>query len=183
MALTDLQAIPGVSQFKTPRDSIGNLDAEIAARVMAAAGDVAMVIDREGIIRDVAVSNSDLSMAGFADIVQRRWVDTVTSESRGKVEEMLRDVAGNRAARWREINQQSSKGAIPLRYVALDAGRDGRVIALGRDLRGVAVLQQRLLQAQQSMERDYVRLRQAESRYRVLFQIASEAVLIVDQAT
>ncbi len=183
MALTDLQAIPGVSQFKTPRDSIGNLDAEIAARVMAAAGDVAMVIDREGIIRDVAVSNSDLSRDGFADIVQRRWVDTVTSESRGKVEEMLRDVAGNRAARWREINQQSSKGAIPLRYVALDAGRDGRVIALGRDLRGVAVLQQRLLQAQQSMERDYVRLRQAESRYRVLFQIASEAVLIVDQAT
>jgi transcriptional regulator PpsR len=43
------------------------------------------------------------------------------------------------------------------------------------------VLQQRLLQAQQSMERDYIRLRQAESRYRVLFQIASEAVLIIDQ--
>ncbi|MBS0277611.1 MAG: transcriptional regulator PpsR [Proteobacteria bacterium] len=150
---------------------------------MAAAGDVAMVIDREGIIRDLAISNSDLPMEGFADVIERRWVDTVTVESRRKVEELLRDAAANRDGRWREINQQSPKGSIPFRYMAVDAGRDGRVIALGRDLRGVAVLQQRLLQAQQSMERDYIRLRQAESRYRVLFQIASEAVLIVDQAT
>jgi transcriptional regulator PpsR len=178
-----MQATQGVSNFKSPRDSIGNLDAETAARVMAAAGDVAMVIDCEGIIRDVAVSASDLPMDGFTNIIERRWVDTVASESRRKVEEMLRDVAGNRDSRWREINQQSGKGTIPFRYVTLNAGRNGNVIALGRDLRGVSVLQQKLLQAQQSMERDYIRLRQAESRYRVLFQIASEAVLIVDQAT
>ncbi|MGZ5921213.1 MAG: transcriptional regulator PpsR [Rhizomicrobium sp.] len=150
---------------------------------MAASSDVAMVIDREGIIRDVAVANSDLSLDGFADIVERRWIDTVTPESRRKVEEMLHDAAGKKDVRWREVNHQSARGSIPFRYVTLDAGRDGRFIALGRDLRSVAALQQRLLQAQQSMERDYIRLRQAESRYRVLFQIASEAVLIVDQAS
>jgi transcriptional regulator PpsR len=178
-----MQAIQDVSHFKSPRDSIGNLDAETAARVMAASSDVAMVIDREGIIRDVAISATDLPMDGFNNMIERRWVDTVGVESRRKVEEMLRDVAGKGDSRWREINQQAGKNSIPFRYVALDAGRDGNVIALGRDLRGVSVLQQKLLQAQQSMERDYIRLRQAESRYRVLFQIASEAVLIVDQAT
>ncbi len=183
MALTEMQAIQDVSHFKSPRDSIGNLDAETAARVMAASSDVAMVIDREGIIRDVAISATDLPMDGFNNMIERRWVDTVGVESRRKVEEMLRDVAGKGDSRWREINQQAGKNSIPFRYVALDAGRDGNVIALGRDLRGVSVLQQKLLQAQQSMERDYIRLRQAESRYRVLFQIASEAVLIVDQAT
>jgi transcriptional regulator PpsR len=178
-----MQPIQSNAHFKWPRSTIGNLDAETAASVMAASSDVAMVIDREGIIRDVAVANSDLSLDAFADVVERRWIDTVTSESRRKVEEMLRDVAANKATRWREVNHQSARGAIPFRYVTLDAGSDGRVIALGHDLRSVAALQQRLLQAQQSMERDYIRLRQAESRYRVLFQIASEAVLIVDQSS
>lgn len=176
-----MQPIQGFAQFKWPRSTIGDLDAETAARVMAASSDVAMVIDREGIIRDVAVASSDLSLDGFADIVERRWVDTVTSESRRKVEEMLRDAAGKKDFRWREINQQSARGSIPFRYITLDVGGDGRIVALGRDLRGVAALQQRLLQAQQAMERDYMRLRQAESRYRVLFQITSEAVVIVDQ--
>jgi transcriptional regulator PpsR len=177
-----MQSIHSSSHFKWPKNSIGDLDAETAARVMAASSDVAMVIDRDGIIRDIAVSTSDALLDGFNDIIERRWVDTVTSESRRKVEELLRDAAGSRDTRWREVNQQSPRGAIPFRYVALGAGHEGRIIALGRDMRGIAVLQQRLLQAQQSMERDYVRLRQAESRYRVLFQIASEAVLIVDQA-
>ena len=41
-------------------------------------------------------------------------------------------------------------------------------------------MQQRLLQTQQSLERDYIRLRQAETRYRLLFDMAAEPVLIVD---
>ncbi len=150
---------------------------------MAASSDVAMVIDREGVIRDVAFSNEGVTNFGIGDLVERRWVDTVTVESRPKVEEMLRDALNQRESRRREVNQQSPRGSIPFRYVAVDAGRDGRVIALGHDLRAVETLQQQLLQAQQAMERDYVRLRQAESRYRVLFQIASEAVLIVDQSS
>jgi transcriptional regulator PpsR len=183
MLSSEKHATPSISPFRLPKETIGDLDAETAARLMAASSDVAMVIDRDGIIRDVAVSCADLPFEGFGDIIERRWVDTVTSESRRKVEEMLQDAGHQQACRWREVNQQSPKGAIPFRYLALDAGRDGRVIALGRDLRGVEQLQQRVLQAQQAMERDYARLRQAESRYRVLFQIASEAVLIVDQAT
>ena len=121
-----------------------------------------MVIDREGVIRDVAFSNEGVTNFGIGDLVERRWVDTVTVESRPKVEEMLRDALNQRESRRREVNQQSPRGSIPFRYVAVDAGRDGRVIALGHDLRAVETLQQQLLQAQQAMERDYVRLRQAE---------------------
>jgi transcriptional regulator PpsR len=158
------------------------MDAETAARVMAASSDIAIVIDRDGVIRDVAVSGAEIAPDAFNDLVERRWVDTVTGDSRHKVEEMLRDAPGGQAARWREVNQQTTRGAIPIRYIAVDSGRDGGVIALGRDQRGAAAMQQRLLQAQQAMERDYVRLRQAESRYRLLFQISTEAVLIVEPA-
>lgn len=183
MPLRDMGPVQNITHFKQPKTTIGNLDAEIAARVVAASSDVAMVIDRDGIIRDVAVSNSELSASDFAEIVERRWVDTVTTESRRKVEEMLRDAGGSADGRWREVNQQFPQGSIPFRYLAVDAGQEGRVIAFGRDLRGIASMQQRLLHAQQAMERDYIRLRQAESRYRVLFQITSEAVIIVDQAS
>jgi transcriptional regulator PpsR len=50
-------------------------------------------------------------------------------------------------------------------------------------LRATAALQQRLVEAQQSMERDYWKFRHAETRYRHLFQVASEAVLVVDATT
>ena len=58
-----------------------------------------------------------------------------------------------------------------------------RLVALGRDLRDTVALQRRLIDAQQTMERDYWRFRQAETRYRNLFQSSTEAVLIVDGVT
>jgi transcriptional regulator PpsR len=169
--------------FTSPAETIGDISADTAARLMGAMSDVVMVIDHDGVIRDVAISGSDLPREGFADIIERRWVDTVASDSRRKVEEILHDAIQLSQSGWREVNQQSPSGAIPVRFRAIDAGRDGRVIALGRDLRIDQALQQRILLAQQAMERDYVKLRQAESRYRVLFQVSSEAVLIVDPAT
>ncbi|MEM7768565.1 MAG: transcriptional regulator PpsR, partial [Pseudomonadota bacterium] len=41
-----------------------------------------------------------------------------------------------------------------------------------------ATLQQRLVEAHQDLERDYTRLREAEARYRLLFETVSEPVLI-----
>ncbi len=183
MLSSEKEALKAPCFFRLPEETIGNLDAGTAARLMAASSDITMVLDREGIIRDIAVSSVDMPMDGLSDIVERRWVDTVTTDSRIKVEEMLQDAAHSRESRWREVNQQSSVGSFPVRFRAVDAGHDGRVILLGRDLRADHAMQQRILQAQQSMERDYVRLRQAESRYRALFQIASEAVIIVDPAS
>ncbi len=160
-----------------------DVDADLAARVIAAAGDVALVVDGGGVIRDVAVGSGDLSGDGFDRWIDRPWIDTVTIDSRGKVEEMLRDAGKRGPARWRQVNHPIEGGEVPIRYLALDASKDGRVIAIGRDMRAAAALQQRLLAAQQSMERDYVRLRQMETRYRMLFDQSNEAVFIVDTAT
>ena len=51
---------------------------------------------------------------------------------------------------------------------------------VGRDLRPLAAMQQRLISAQQSMERDYLHLRQTETRYRLLFDNIAYPVLIAD---
>lgn len=179
---TQIHSSGGLMHFR--RELLGNLDAAVAARVVAAGSDVAMVIDRDGVICDLALGNSDLHLDGFEGWLDKRWADTVTVESRIKVEELLRDASTDAAIRWREVNHPTARGeSVAMRYVAVDAGADGRVIAIGRDHRATAEMQQKLLQAQQSMERDYARLRDAESRYRLLFQLASEAVLIVDAGT
>jgi transcriptional regulator PpsR len=177
-------AVEAARQFRSPKRSLGELDAEAAAMLIAVATDVALVIDAGGIIRDVAVGSDELAVEGYVDWIGQPWVDTVTIESRRKIEEMLRDAAAKTPARWRQVNHPSSRGDdMPMLYSAVQVGSKGRVIAVGRNLRSIATLQQKLLDVQQSMERDYLRLRHAETRYRLLFQMASEAVLIIDAGT
>jgi transcriptional regulator PpsR len=166
------------------RGILGGLDAPVAQSVAAAGGDVTMVIDREGVIRDMALGTDQMARDGADSWLDRPWSETVTKDSRRKVEELLRDAVSQGRTRWREVNQiTASQDSLLLRFVAVDTGREGRVIAIGRDERSVADMQQRLMAAQQAMERDYSRLRDAEFRYRLLFHTASEAVIIVDPMT
>ena len=166
--------------FRAPKRTLGDLDAEIAAKLIAAAADIALIIDAKGVIRDISFGSTEFAEAGYDEWVGQPFINTVTLESRPKVEELLRDSASKGPLRWRQVNHPSKHGDIPVRYSAVQVGSSGRVVAVGRDLRTVAALQQRLVDAQQSMEREYARLRHAETRYRLLFQIASQPVLIVD---
>jgi transcriptional regulator PpsR len=163
------------------RGELGKLDAAGAARVAAAAGDIALIIDRDGVIRDIAFNNDDLARVGAAAWLDQRWLDTVTVESRHKVEELLYEARNHGRTQWREVNHITpTLNSLIIRYVAIDTGRDGRLIAIGRDDRATEAIQERLIEAQQTMERDYLRLRDAEFRYRLLFQVSAEAVIIVD---
>ncbi len=159
----------------------GTLSVSVVAAFLAAVGDVAVILSAEGTILDVAVSSPELANQGFADWIGCEWIDTVTTESRGKIADMVADTPKpGTTLRWRHVNHTTPDGDLPVRYLTLALGDGGRMIAIGREMRGAAVLQQRLLQAQQAIERDYIRLRQAETRYRVLFDLVEEPVLIVD---
>jgi transcriptional regulator PpsR len=171
-------------KFKAPKKSLGNLDAESAGELLTAATDVVLIVDRKGVIRDVAFGSDDLLKDVRGDWLNTPWEDTVAADSRSKIKAMLEDAEGEGDARWRQVNHPANSGPdVPILYRARRLGADGRVMALGRDLRGIETLQQRLMDVEQSMEREYSRMRHAETRYRLLFQIASEAVLIVDAET
>ena len=176
-------SLAGAVPFRAAPSLLEGGDTSLAARVIAATGDVALIIDAGGIVRDVALGSGDIAIEGVEAWLDRPWIDTVTSESRTKIADLLRDAPNRAGARWRQVNHPLGTGDLPIRYLTLDTGRDGTVVAIGRDLRAAAAMQQRLLAAQQSIERDYVRLRQAEARYRLLFDESAEAVLIADAAT
>lgn len=142
------------------------------------AGDIVLLVDREGIVRDVAGEPD--SVRELKDQVGAPWIDTVTVESRPKIEDML---AGRSFDRWRQVTHQRNSGDLPVRYLVVPLNEQGDLVAIGRDERGAAVLQQRLLQVQQSLERDYLALRQAESRYRLLFDMTAEPMLVIEAGT
>lgn len=173
-----------MKSFKTPRKSLAGLDVDTTATLIAAAADVALVVDRKGRICDLAFGSDELAMALDGEWQGQPWLDTVTIESRPKVETLLKGNDTDKPVRWRQLNHETAGGvSIPVMYTAVKLGDDGRMLAIGRDLRPMANLQQRLIEAEQSLERDYSRLRHAETRYRLLFQVASEPVLIIDATT
>jgi len=162
------------------------LDRESAMALIAAAGDIALVVDGNGVIRDATMTEGAESAAGddTNKWIGVAWVDTVTQDSRSKVEALMRDVAATGVSRRRQVNHSLTSGAdLPVSYTAVRLNdKHGGLVAVGRDLRTVASLQQRLVETQQALERDYWRLRHVETRYRLLFQVSSEAILVVDSS-
>lgn len=179
--------------FEAPQLYFADLNADVLAAVVAAAADLALVLDSQGVIRDISLSTGRSQELGeLRQWVGRRWVETVTIENRGKVNSMLAAAAAaagsgaeNRGERpARQVTHALSGGVdLPVSYNIVPMGVQGRLLAVGRDLREVAAVQQRLVDAQQSMERDYLRLRHTEARYRLLFEAVDEAVLVLDAAS
>lgn len=172
---------------------LGSLDARSATRLLHASSDFALVLDDDGTILEVVAQGDDAAARAMRSWRGQSWLETVTAESRQKVEAMLHDAqaSADAAARWRQVNHPvDDDDELPLMYATVrvddeDArGRPrSRIVAFGRDLRAVVSLQRRLIDTQQAMERDYWRFREAETRYRHLLETSAEAVLVVDGAT
>jgi transcriptional regulator PpsR len=162
---------------------LSGLAPELASTFVKVASDIALVIGDDGVIRSMAEGQAGVS-GNSEDWVGRPWVDTVTRDTRRKIELLLQEAQTNGISRRREVSHPGHGGGdIPVSWAAVRLGDSGPVLAVGRDLRAVAAIQQRFVEAQQELERDYWQRRQTEARYRQLFQVASDAVLVVDAET
>jgi transcriptional regulator PpsR len=168
--------------FKGQSGWLGRLAPEVAGSLITAASDIALVLDSAGVILDVSVGTEQLRRSGHRDWIGRNWVDVVSLESRPKVLDLIANAGSETSIQFRELTHVLEGGDVPVRYSAMQVGEDGTIVALGRDLRNLTHLQQQLVEAQQAMEREYARLRMAETRYRMLFHLTSEPVVIVDTA-
>ncbi len=168
----------------SPAHVLGQLNPDEVAHIVQASADISLTLNREGVIQSIAFGNPDLRSPSLESWVGKNWLDVVTSESRPKIQALLQDANETSLSRFRQINVPSPGSAdLPLLCATLKVGSTGQIIALARDLREISLLQQRLVDAQQAIERDYTRLRQLETRYRVLFEMASEAVIVLDANT
>jgi len=176
--VTNTPAATGLSGAASP---LGKLEAENIGALLAAACDLTLLVNSKGVIVDLAVGVNGLEAA--RDWIGRPWIDVVTIESRPKVEAILREALKGAPPRWRQINHPTSGVDLPMNYAAARSHAGGPLVVFGRDLRAFAALQQRVAHSQQEMEREYARIRSAEKRYRLLFQLVAEAILILDADT
>jgi transcriptional regulator PpsR len=175
-----------VKQFSGAKKWLSDMDSETAGRLLTVASDVALVVSdaEHGLIRDVSFGSDALSPDLAEKWLGKAWADTVTPDSRPKIEALLRDSTSKGIPRWRTVNHRLQNGVeVPVMYAAVQLSGAGQVVAFGRSMQSMATMQQQLVTTQQSMEREFLKLRQAEARHHLLFQVASEAVLIVDAST
>lgn len=152
------------------------------AGMIAAASDVALTVSAGGKVERLLWNVEGAEAPDTASLVGAAIEDLVTEECRTKVREMIADALAAKPPRWREINLIVEPiGELPVRAQGISA--ENKVIFVARELRAVSALQQRLLEAQRALDEDYNRLRQLQTRYRVLFQTSSEPLLIADGKT
>lgn len=153
-----------------------------ARRVIAAASDIALFVDPDGVIEQVL--KGDACPPGDHDSwLGRHFTDVVSPDSQAKARDLIASPAPE-ANRSSEINHPAEAGAHrPFRYRLVRDDSSSARCLVGHDLLSVAALQQQLVEAQQAMEREYARLRLAETRYRMIFHSSSEPILIADATT
>lgn len=169
--------------FKAPRKALDGLDAGTVAALVTASSDIALVLDRRGVVRDIAFGNPELAAELGGDWVGRPFTALVTIDSRPKIDALFAELDAAEPRARQANHPLPGGGTVAVSWSLRRLGGDGGLLAQGRDLRAVAALQQRLIEAEQSLERDYSKLRLAEARYRLLLQSSAEPTVVVDLGT
>jgi transcriptional regulator PpsR len=170
--------------FRKREGLFSGLGPDAVSTLVSAGSDIALILSPEGTILDVSYRDRAYKAWNPEDWIGRAMQDTVTVESREKVAELLREVATVPLTRSRQVNHPG-KGVrdLPVGYrLVAFPGQENR-LALGGDMRGMAEMQQRLVRVQAEMDKDYRKMRDVESRYRILFHLAYEPLLVVDAQT
>ena len=159
--------------------TLGAVDTGEAAQLLTASSDIALIVDSGGRIRDCAFQGRGALAAAAADWPGRLWIETVAADSRPKVEALIREAHSATQPTRREINHLLKDGGdTPVRYAAMGLRAEGAVLALGQDIGGLADLQRRLVRAQGEVDREHARIRGAEKRFRAVFNLTTEAILL-----
>lgn len=137
--------------------------------------DVTLTLDGEGVIRS-AVSSQALEDEPLETWAGRPFGETIDLE----ISKMLEDIRRDGHSSCFQVRQRFPSGReLPMEYTAVSLGRGGGIIAIGKSLQMIADLQARLTAAQQAREQDYWKLREIETRYRLVFDASSEAAALV----
>jgi transcriptional regulator PpsR len=142
--------------------------------------EITLRIDADGVIEEVSFG-AELADESARSWIGRPWVDTVTEVTRPKVRRLIDEAHAAGVSGFRQVNHYLPSGSeIPVEYTAVQIDERGSLVAVGRSMKVVSELQQRLVRAQQRLERDHWRLREIETRYRLLFHRSPEAILVLE---
>lgn len=143
--------------------------------------DIALQLGPDGRVIDLEIFSDELPRQ-LAELWRGRPLDALTADSDGpRIEQALASARTGAVTRLDLTHGGDGITApMPMQYQLLAASDGDGFHALGTDMRPVANLRHQLINAQQALEQDYWRLRQVETRYRRLFDMVGDGVLILD---
>jgi transcriptional regulator PpsR len=130
------------------------------------------------VFREVVAGEAVKDVEGWASLVGKKFSAVVADDSTKKAEGLLAGALGE-GSLPREVNLQLDGVEYPFRFSSIRV-EDNQILFVGRDQRSISSLQQRMVSLQQASDREFSRLRQADTRYRLLFHVSSEAVLVAE---
>jgi transcriptional regulator PpsR len=160
--------------------ALGDVRRTDLEHILQAAADIALVLDAQGRIHETILGTA-FDREAFTEWEGTNWNDVVSPETRPKVQALLEEGGAGGVSRFRQLNHPMPDGdEIPVGYTVVRLSGSDRYLAVGKNLKSLADLQQQLVEAQQAMESEYWHVRQAEARYRLLFQQSHEPVFLVE---
>ena len=85
--------------FDMPEKFLAGLGSDVTSRLIAAAADLVLIVDEAGVIQDLACGSDDLRSHAQQQWLGKPWLQTVTVESRPKVEAMLKEASAGGSAK------------------------------------------------------------------------------------
>jgi len=157
------------------------LNSKELSQLAQASADISFVLDDLGAIQNVYSVNQHLTKHIPDDLIGKKWLDIVEPDSRTKVQRLLDDANPNNLSKFRQINVIGNEKniALPMMCASIKTLSNKKIIVIGRDLAETAKLQQNLVAAQKEISQNYLLISQLEERFRSIFEIGTESIIIV----
>lgn len=158
----------------------GGVSPDLLLQAVTSAFDIALTVAPDLIVREATgMPHVAAAVAGWKG---RPLMELFARDSRRRLETRLAD--GTSGPLHLELNHEPSSGVdLPVRYTLARMGGMGPMILLGRDLRPMAEVQQRLVETQLALQRDHEAQREIETRYRVLMEANGAPIVIISTTT
>jgi transcriptional regulator PpsR len=166
--------------------SIPLVSPDLLVEIISTASDIALHVAADGAVIAVLVNPHHRSFGQLGHWVGRDVRAVLTDESVAKLDRRLAQLREAPEGTSLAVEVTHSDGAnleFPIRYALHRLPTNDSVLMLGRDLRAIAEIQQKLISVQLALEKDYEAQREIDTRYRVLMEMTRDAVLLVALST
>jgi transcriptional regulator PpsR len=159
---------------------------EFLPELLATAADIAIILDDIGTINHIFVNPLNPSIGQIDHWRARNIRHFLADESTQKINATLSAIRQNGTPESLSVEVNHTDNAaweFPVRYSFHQTGYENSILMLGRDMRPIAELQQRLVKAQVALERNYETHRDYITRYRVVLEISRDPLVFLDAKT
>ena len=164
-----------------PHNLYQNLSSDELSHIAQASADISFVLDDSGSIQDVYSHKQSLIKRIPDDLIGKKWLEVVEPDSKKKVQYLLDDANRDSISKFRQINLSSNSKdtSLPIMCASIKVPSNQKIIVIGRDLAEISQLQQDLVSAQKKISQDHLKINQLEERFRSIFEIGTESIMIL----